>query len=1234
VRAFHDFAGNHRFEVLTRLGQGGMGAVYQVIDRSRNVRVALKSVGEVSGEGLLRFKREYRAVSAIRHPNLVELGELFEMDQRWFFTMELIDGVDFYSYVRGDGAANDNAQPPVQEAGPDPLKGRALAPSSAGFSEARLRRALAGLVSGVAALHAKGMLHRDVKPGNVLVSDEGRVVLIDFGLVTGLDRVKQMAEISMVGTVPYMSPEQAAQELLGPASDWYSVGVMLYECLTGRLPIDDAPLRLAMRKQLEVPPSPRSLVPDVPADLDALCVALLAIDPRKRPSVQEIHRRLHVDAHGLDLRPSTNLSVASLPEPFVGRSGELGQLARALADTLGGRQRSVCVRGPSGIGKSALLRQFQTDLEASAPDTLVLSGRCQEPRTVRYGALAGIMDGLGKWLKACPADFVSTLLPADISLIASTFQVLERVPAVSQAPRARAAEDPQEKRRALAAGVRELLRRIAERFRTVVLLDDMQWSDEDSFHLLRELTRAPDAPPLLLVYAAQTAWDGTSERRRMSPDADDAIVLGPLAGAECRELVRRLGAGAAEEVAQPILAEAEGQPYLLEALVHDRSDEAVAHGALERLLASLGPASRSLLEVIALAGAPITKRLAAEAAGIPPDDAHAELRSLRAVRWVRSEGPLVSDRVALAHDRVRQSVLAAMSFERRESLHRAIASVLDEARAEPDLLAHHYLRGGDRRQADQQLRKAVQRALSALAFDHAAALLEQRIELGGHGTEEERDLSIAHGDALASAGRGLEAAAAYASASARSSGTLAVDLQRRMAEQYLLGGRYDDGMKACAQFLAAFGSEFPATPRSALLQLVMLRARIALRGHGFKARQPEQVAQEELAHIDALWSMAKSLATHDVIRGQLFQSRGLLRALAAGEPSRVSRALSAEYVTVVVRSPERHKQAEELLVRAVELARELGSPYALALTHYCRGLGEFAGLCRFAEALDSMAQSLAILRSECRDVGWEMCQSVIISTRCRMLLGDWRALRDVSHECQQAAARGDVYLGLVLRGQVLSFLDLVDDRAAEAAAGVEEAFRPIERAPSPLNRFLRELAELKVLLYRGQAAQALAAAATHRKGLVDTLLLSAPVLRLMGNEAALLSVLLAIEQKLDVKVRLKEAASIVSKLERDPAGATGPSSQLGRAAIAHAQGHTQRALAWLERAEVGFAAHHRDPDTAAVRRRRGQLIGGEEGRAIVLAAERWFASQGTRNVPAMCRLLAPGFAGLDAAEGP
>ena len=178
-----------RYELTRQLGAGGMGVVYEAIDRERGGRVAVKTLQHASPEALLRLKSEFRSLADLVHPNLVRFDELVEHRGHWFLVMELITGRDFVAHVRPAGDA---------------------------FDEGRLRDALRQVALGLRALHAAGMVHRDIKPANVLVEPAGRAVLLDLGLAT-LTAGPRMSETGgVVGTAAYMAPEQAASERVGP----------------------------------------------------------------------------------------------------------------------------------------------------------------------------------------------------------------------------------------------------------------------------------------------------------------------------------------------------------------------------------------------------------------------------------------------------------------------------------------------------------------------------------------------------------------------------------------------------------------------------------------------------------------------------------------------------------------------------------------------------------------------------------------------------------------------------------------------------------------------------------------------------------------------------------------------------------------------------------------------------------------------------------------------------------
>src|SRR5262245_31675184 len=260
------FPGTDRFRVLRRLGAGGMGVVFEVDDKIRNEIVALKTLARTSAADVYRLKREFRSLADVAHPNLVCLYELFVEDERCFFTMEVVRGVSFVDYAREQ---NRNR-----------------------LAVDRVIPAFRQLVEGVSALHRSGKLHRDIKPSNILVTPEGRVVILDFGLIAEL-RPHHTGDIGYVrgGTPAYMSPEEGSGAAPSEASDWYGVAVTLSQALTGNLPFAGPIGAVLVQKRTADPPAPADVVPDVPADLSRVAMGLLHRRPAQRLSG---HAALHL----------------------------------------------------------------------------------------------------------------------------------------------------------------------------------------------------------------------------------------------------------------------------------------------------------------------------------------------------------------------------------------------------------------------------------------------------------------------------------------------------------------------------------------------------------------------------------------------------------------------------------------------------------------------------------------------------------------------------------------------------------------------------------------------------------------------------------------------------------------------------------------------------------------------------------------------------------------------------
>lgn len=1064
--------GGPRFEVKRRIGAGGFGIVYEALDHERGADVALKTLARLDAAALYRFKREFRGLADVRHKNLVELYELVSYGTEWVLVMELVRGGDCLSYVR-EVASKDA---PTQPAPDHPHRVRTPDAIVANTDFGRLREVLAQLVEGVMALHAAGKLHRDIKPSNVLVEEHtGRVVVVDFGITTELDEQagKRSDQHAITGTPEYMAPEQGTGDTLTEAADWYAMGVLLFEALTGRLPFVGSPLQILLDKQRYEAPRPSELAKNLPQDLAALCVDLLRVRPETRPKGTEILRRLGVGANprsvsGVRAAAPTTRGERAL---LIGRDRELAVLREAHAAVHGGKPKTVLVGGRSGMGKTALVRHFLDSLG----DAIVLSGRCYERESVPYKALDAVIDELSRALLRLPPAEASAVVPRDAAALVRLFPVLQRVGVIAEAPRrALGTADPQQLRLRGFGALRELLARLSDRHPVVVFIDDLQWGDLDSAALLAELAAPPDPPSFLLIVSYRREdEDKSAPLQSLLAREAVRIDLEALSRDDVRTLASTLlGPGAPASLVESIVDESRGTPLLVREVVDNVQSEAGAFSSTFRLedmlrnrLRLLPAAPRILLETLAVAGRPVRLDLAFRASGLEGDERREALDYLRVARLARAQGTRGSDLAEPSHDRVREAVLADLDDAELREAHGAIARALREAGdADPEALFIHFNASGSGALAAQYAEEAAAKSARALAFDRAAQFYRHAID----NDENDGRLHEALGDALANAGRGAEAAEAFLVAANAAAGMHRLELRRRAAEQLLISGHIDQGMSATKQVLEDVGLTLAPSPARALLALIVLRLWITVRGLGFREADPATVPPKTLARIDVAWSTAAGLSVVDNIRAAHFQTRNLLLCLRAGEPSRLLRALVLEAIFVALPGNRGNRRAEQLIDACRDLCARHPAPdgealidLAIASTAYFTG--------RWSRAHEHVERFLARYREGLTRLRWELRSLQYFGLCALIYCGDLAQLRQrLPAYLREAQERGDLYFGTNLLVGETNVFWLIEDRPEEARRVVREAMERWSKGAVQVQHWyaLQSLAQID--LYTGE----------------------------------------------------------------------------------------------------------------------------------------------------------------------
>lgn len=687
------------YTFIRELGSGGMARVLLARDELGQL-VALKVLRRSRFRtGIKRFKREFKALARIRHPNVIRVDAYGELNGHPYIAMEYVDGPDLHALIRG-------------------LRSWRF--------EARWERAeqiLVDLCRALAEVHRRGLVHRDLKPSNVLIAKDGPCKLTDFGIVKDLDPSQDpFLSTTLVGTWAYASPEQIGGQPVDHRSDLYSLGVILFATLTGKRPFvaNDMAGYLSLHRE-RTAPAPSQINPQVPAHLDEICLRLLQKSPSERyQSALEVLYRLESEERIVASGPRTPWSPR-----LVGRGLETSVIRTALGALSAGRGDVIALEGESGAGKSRFIELIRsesdvhghrvfvsevTDSEGAFGSTLriahlVAEGQSDVPFDLSappasesvspaHPFFTRILSLLATAAQHTPNvfvldDFHNASVP-EIQLwayIARSLIVDGELPlviVVSLRPRANPAAD--------AFAVGQMLG-IEPRH---MLLDTLQPTDVET--LLFELLG--DSLPVRLL--AKRLYDETGGNAGFLIEYIDALMgSGIIVRGEAASHTLRLSSQ--------------------EVLTHHLDLPVNIRRAMKRCLATLTDAQREIAEHLAVLDRPSSKQMLFDY--VDTDDAVVEhhLKALMALGVVKTHTLGDGERVVIALVPMRDLVYRELTPERRANLHTKAAALYEHLLTGTpeayEIVASHHLRAGSHGFAYQAYSRA---AASFAARDQAA----------------------------------------------------------------------------------------------------------------------------------------------------------------------------------------------------------------------------------------------------------------------------------------------------------------------------------------------------------------------------------------------------------------------------------------------------------------------------------------------------------------------------------
>ncbi len=1278
------WAGTSRYEVLRCIGRGGMGVVYEALDRERGRRIAIKTLLRFSPGALYLFKQEFRTLANVLHPNLVRLHELVASEvDGVFFTMELVLGQDFRMYSQRPEARAAARLPPAttdgrlggsieRVSGMLPVEDEPESPSCSARPERattpadieRLRPALQQLAEGVHALHVAGKVHRDIKPSNVLVGEGGRVVLLDFGVAAELSRVvdERWLDSHRVGTPEYMAPEQALRRPLTAASDWYSVGALLYETLVGKPPFVGEYDDVLYRKALLDPPSPRELVDGVPEDLDILCRDLLQRAPEDRMTGRGVLRWLG-GSHSKHPSPPPAIAGGS-GTLLIGRSAELRALQDAFEVTRAGGTVIVRASGPSGIGKTALVRYFFDDLVARG-DAVPLRGRAYERESIAYKAIDGVIDALSRYLIALELHGDEVVLPPDAWAIACLFPILRRVESIGRLS-AGAVNDPQLVRQRAFVALRALLTDLASRRPLVIHMDDVQWGDVDSATLLLEILAPPLAPPLLLVLGYRDGAEAESspflrmlnERGLDGLDVRDLPVK-PLALGDARQLARDLMGAEdepAEQVAEAIAVGSGGSAFFIEDLArsfHAQGKPANASAfvvdtsttleqMIDKRVANLDNQTRRVLELIAIHGRPVPTSILQDCAGVD-GDLDPLVTTLRGGHFVRLGARDGREMVETAHDRIKETVVARLATDVAREHHRQLATVYEaQQHIEPEAIVGHWFEAGEPERAARYAERAAENAAEKLAFEQAVQLYRLTLSALPPHSPEALQVRVRLAEALGWIGRGAESARLYLEAAEVAPANQRAMLQRAGANQLLFCGRIEEGARILRRNLAELGPGAPRSVWSALFWLVVYTVWLRVIGLRITERDILDVPRRQREYLEALYSVVIGLILVDVIVGNT---------------------LSARFIVFSFRSGYRLAIIGGLLLRASQLAMRGGpvSQQEIALERMARDLAA-----RVGNDLDQRVADIAtdgappVFREEpqqaiealhavqsflhgCWKEAYESCERAytklpaargmwnvhalaVYGEYARVFMGEAADLaKRLPRLLADAERRGDLLKIVNLRTGVAPMVFLAKDDSGSARRHVLDTMAQWSQTGFLLQHWRAMIAEVDIDLYddKGKSAydRLRRDARAYKRSFLGVAQYVGAITSFALGRAAVAS---SYEEPEAGPRRLREARRMGRWLQRGALPWTSTLSSLLSATVSNAEGDVESACAQLRAAAVHADAADMALHACAARHRLGTSLAGDEGKALVQEAEEAMRAKGVQAPARYVAMLLPG----------